>query len=152
MNITRKALAITTMVFVGALASGHAQAGHPDVQWSVRIGAFSPLPFLPPVPVPVVIQHQQPTAVYVQPAWRDRDRDGIADWRDHRDNRVVIVGRADRDRDRDGIPDRYDRYDNRFDNRHGNRYDHRYDNRRDWRHDRDHDGVPNWRDRNDNRR
>ena len=97
---------------------------------SGRYASACPSPFpcrLLTVPVPRYVA--QP--VYRQPAWRDRDRDGVPDWRD--------------------------RYDNRHDNRYGGRYDHRHDHRAGppaWRHtpDRDRDGVPDWRDRYDNRR
>ncbi len=60
-------------------------------------------------------------------AWGDRDRDGIPNAYDRRDNRQQAWG----DRDHDGVPNRYDRFDNRQ------------------LRDRDHDGVPNAWDRND---
>ena len=118
---TSKVLSIATLALAGLAGTGAAQAAHPEVQWSVRIGVPLPVPVLT-VPVPRFVA--QP--VYRPSAWRDRDRDGIPDWRD--------------------------RYDNRYDSR----YDHRHDHRGGpaWRHapDRDRDGVPDWRDRYDNRR
>jgi Ni/Co efflux regulator RcnB len=44
---------------------------------------------------------------------RDRDRDGVPDRYEHRDN-GRHNGWENRDRDHDGIPNRYDRYDNRY--------------------------------------
>jgi len=61
-------------------------------------------------------------------AWGDRDRDGIPNAYDRRDNRRGPYG----DRDRDGIPNAYDRFDNRMVR------------------DRDRDGVPDRWDRNPN--
>jgi hypothetical protein len=140
---TRKVLSLAALSLASLGAVGTAQASHPDVQWSVRIG----LPVLPiPLPLPILLPRWHADQGPVQPAWRDRDRDGIPDWRDRHDNRIDHRGwRADADRD--GIPDRYDRYDNRQD---------RKPDRRappGWRHgaDRDRDGVPDWRDRRDNR-
>lgn len=139
----RKVVSLAALSLAALGAVGNAQAAHPEVQWSVRIG----LPVLPiplPIPLPLPRWHAEPAAV--APAWRDRDRDGTPDWRDGRDNRVSRPGwRADVDRD--GIPNRYDRHDNRFD---------RHPDRRvspGWRQgaDRDRDGVPDWRDRRDNR-
>lgn len=84
-----------------------------------------------------------------QGAFGDRDRDGIPNAFDPRnDNRPRAWG----DKDRDGIPNAHDRYDNRqqaWDKDHDgipNRAD-RFDNRR--LQDRDHDGVPRAFDRND---
>ena len=141
----------TAALAVAALAgAGSAQAGHPDVQWSVRIGVPIPVPVLP------VLPRFEPAPAHAQPAWRDRDRDGVPDWRDGYDNRRG--GPAWRvDRDRDGIPDRYDRHDNRYDRRHDGWQGDRHDPRvapPAWRHrtDRDRDGVPDWRDPRDNRR
>jgi hypothetical protein len=153
---TSKVLSIAALAVAGIAGTGAAQAAHPDVQWSVRIGVPIPVPVLP-IPLP----RFESVPVYTQPAWRDRDRDGIPDWRDHRDNRRG--GPAWRvDRDRDGIPDRYDRHDNRYDPRYDQWHDHRYDNRQGWHdpravppawrqgEDRDRDGRPDWHDpRND---
>lgn len=134
---TSKVLSIAALAVAALAGTGTAQAAHPDVQWSVRIGLPVPVPVFP-----VLVPRFEPAPVYVQPAWRDRDRDGVPDWRDPYDNRRG--GPAWRaDRDRDGIPDRYDRYDNR--------YDHRYNHRGAppaWRQgaDRGRDGVSDWHD------
>jgi hypothetical protein len=119
---TSKVLSIAALGVACLVGTGPARAAHPDVQWSLRIGVPIPIPVLP-IPLPRYESHP----VYNPPAWRDRDRDGIPDWRD--------------------------RHDNRWDGR----YDDRHDRRRDppaWQHrnDRDRDGVPDWRDRHDNRR
>ena len=133
------ALPIAAVALAGALVITPAQA-RSDVQWSIQIGL--PLPVLPIfVPgyetAPVYTTrawddrvHGGP--VYARPVWRDRDRDGIPDWRDRRDNRYrASAWRADRDHD--GVPDRYDRHDGRRGS------------------DRDRDGHPDWRDRRDHR-
>ncbi len=112
------ALTIAALALTGALATGPALAA--PLQWSVQIGIPLPVPVLP---VPVV---RQPVPVYVEPgwhygyeqqryevrrppppAWRDRDRDGIPDWRDRYDNRRPPPGWRGRgpDRDHDGRPD-----------------------------------------------
>ena len=56
------------------------------MQWGVQIG----LP-LPPLPVPVITLPAPRVIVAPAynppPAWRDRDRDGVPDWRDRYDNR-----------------------------------------------------------------
>lgn len=93
-----------------------------------------------------------PAAAQVPPrngAWGDRDRDGIPNAVDPRNNnRPQAWG----DKDHDGIPNAYDRHDNRqqaWDKDHDgvpNRYD-RFDNRQ--LQDKDHDGIPRAFDRND---
>lgn len=63
--------------------------------------------------------------------WGDRDRDGIPNAYDNRNNNRGAWG----DRDHDGVPNIADNYNNNRD-------------RGAWR-DKDHDGVPNAWDRND---
>ena len=132
-----KTLTAAALVFTAGLATAPAHAS--DVRWSVHIGL--PLPVLP-APLIVAPAHPVHPAYPVRPApaWRDRDRDGIADWRDPYDNRRAYGPPAWRDRDRDGIADWRDPYDNR-----------RGHAGPAWR-DRDRDGVPDWRDPRDNRR
>jgi hypothetical protein len=135
-----KTLSAAALVLSAGLAAVPAQAS--DVRWSVQIGL--PLPVVTvPVPVyPARVYRPEPLPVYGAPAWRDRDRDGIADWRDPYDNRRGWAPPAWRDRDRDGVPDWRDHYDNR--RGHAQQW-HRGP-------DRDRDGVPDWRDRRDDRR
>ncbi len=100
---TSKVLSLAALAFAGLVGTGTAQAGHPDVRWSVQIG----------VPVPV----------YSPPAWRgrDRDRDGVPDRYDSYDNRrgwcdprtAPPAWRYRTDRDRDGVPDWRDPRDDR---------------------------------------
>lgn len=144
------ALALGALLAAGlAAAPARAHTSDGRVQWSVQIGL--PVPVLPvPVPLPLRVETRPapvygpayPHAVYPPPAWRDRDRDGVPDWRDPYDNRRPHVHRPGWrvDRDRDGIPDWRDGYDNRRDARplpppgwHPR--------------DRDHDGRPDWRER-----
>ena len=130
-----KTLTAAALLLSAGLATTAAQAS--DVRWSVHIGLPLPVVTLPApvVTVPAPVYRHAP--VQAPPAWRDRDRDGIADWRDPYDNRRV--GPGWRDRDRDGIADWRDPHDNR------RGHAHRHDR------DRDRDGVPDWRDHRDNR-
>ena len=117
---TSKVLSIAALGVACLVGAGPARAAHPDVQWSLRIGVPIPIP-VPVLPIPVPRYESHP--VYSPPAWRDRDRDGIPDWRDRHDNRrVAPAWRHGRDRDRDGVPDWRDPQDDRHD-RHGR--DHR---------------------------
>lgn len=130
---------IAAAVLASTLATAPAQASDVRVWGTVHIGL--PVPVLPRIEV-------VPQPVWVTPGWRDRDRDGVPDFRDPYDNRRHGYPRhgVRVDRDRDGIPDWRDRY----------------DNRRDWApawRDRPpawHDGPPTWRDgpydRRDDRR
>ena len=112
-----KTLSAAALALTAGLATAPAQAS--DVRWSVHIGLpVVTLPFpVVPVPVPVPVARPAPVLVYAAPAWRDRDRDGIPDWRDPYDNRRGYAHRRHRgpDRDRDGIPDWRDPRDNRRD-------------------------------------
>lgn len=154
------ALALCALLAAGlATVPASAHAGDGRVQWSVQIGL--PVPVLPvPVPLPLRVEprpaparayapaygpaypHAHYPHAYPAPAWRDRDRDGVPDWRDPYDNRRPPVHRPGWrvDRDRDGIPDWRDGYDNRRDTRPlpPPAWHHR---------DRDHDGRPDWRER-----
>jgi hypothetical protein len=147
---TRRVLTLVGLTLAGALATGAAQASDRHTPWTVNIALpLPPLP-LPPLPRVTIVQEH---GGHGHPAWRDRDRDGVPNWRDGYDNRRDPRYGAWGDRDRDGIPNRYDRRDNRYDGR----YDGRHDGRGaqpGWRHgpDRDRDGVPDWRDHRDNRR
>jgi hypothetical protein len=129
-----KLVITAALALAGAMGAGLAQARE-DVQWSVTIGANTPVytqPVYRPAPVivtPAPVYRPVPVVVYPgyrQPTYWDRDGDGIPNRYDRRYNPAW-------DRDGDGIPNRYDRVDNRW-------------------HDRDHDGIPNWRDHHDNRR
>ena len=142
---TRK-IALTLAVLAGTLAAGVAQAGGPEVQWSVtlatptiRLPGHVVLP-LPPIPVPrfVAVQPNRGIA-YHDPSYgrgydrgyRDADRDGIPNRRD-------AVYNPRWDRDGDGVPNRFDARPN--DPRYSRgwqeaRHDRR-DDRRDWRDDR----------------
>lgn len=103
---------IAAAVLASTLAAAPAMASEARIWGTVQIG----LPI--PVPVPVLPRIEVvPQPVYMTPGWRDRDRDGIPDWRDrHDDRRHWRHPPAARvDRDRDGIPDWRDPYDNRRD-------------------------------------
>lgn len=121
---TSQILSIAAVALAGAFVSVPAQAGEPHVQW-LRIGVPIPVPVLP-VPFVHIGAHHD----HAPPAWRDRDRDGIPDWRDRHDDRRHWRGRHGHhgrhgwraDRDHDGIPDWRDRYDDRHDHRRGGRY------------------------------
>jgi hypothetical protein len=105
------------LALAGAWGAGIAQAGTPQLQWSVTIGSpgyvlqpapvyVRPLPvYVPPFPVRV-----QPVPVYPRSYWRptrwDHDGDGIPNRHDR-----LYNPRWDRDGDR--IPNRYDRHDDR---------------------------------------
>lgn len=89
------------------LGSAAAQASDLRIRGVVQIGL--PLPVLP---------HVEFVPVHPHPGWRDRDRDGVPDWRDGYDNRRHGRHHAPGwrvDRDRDGVPDWRDGYDNRRD-------------------------------------
>jgi hypothetical protein len=86
------------------------------------------LPVVLVTPAQAQIDVQIGTAPPRNGAWGDRDRDGIPNAYDRRDNRKAG---AWGDRDRDGVPNAYDRFDNRA------------------LRDKDHDGVPQAWDRND---
>lgn len=113
---TNKALAAAVLALAGLGVHAGAQA---RVDVSVQIGL--PVPVItwpgprveirpPVVHAPVVPVYSHPQPVYAPPAWRDRDRDGVPDWRDPYDNRRHGWRN---DRDRDGIPDQWDRRDDR---------------------------------------
>ncbi|MFO1327545.1 MAG: hypothetical protein U1F56_24640 [Rubrivivax sp.] len=107
---------IAAAVLASTLAAAPAHASDLRVWSTVHIGLPIALPV--PVPVPVLPRIEVvPQPVYGPPAWRDRDRDGVPDWRDPYDNRRhghhAPAWRGDRDRD--GIPDWRDRHDNRRD-------------------------------------
>lgn len=155
------ALALCAVV-AAALAAPAAQASDGRVQWSVQIGL--PVPVLPvPVPLPLRVETRPvqvhgpayPAPIYPPPAWRDRDRDGVPDWRDGYDNRRPPPHSHHHrpgwrvDRDRDGVPDWRDGYDNRRDWRPlAPGWHHRWPDRGpDRGPDRDHDGRPDWRER-----
>ncbi len=151
--LTRK-FALTLTLLAGALAAGAAQAGGPELQWSltlftptIRLPGHVVLP-LPPIPVPsVAVVQPSPYTVYVDPRYDggdqrgygrgDADLDGIPDRRDPGYNPRW-------DRDGDGVPNRYEarpddpRYSRHW---HGARYDwremrwHRRDDRRSERRD-----------------
>jgi len=142
MNTRKIALALTLLA--GTLAAGAAQAGGPEVQWSVtlatptiRLPGHVLLP-LPPIPVPrVVLVQPNRDIAHHEPRYErgydrgygDADRDGIPNRRDP-------VYNPRWDRDGDGVPNRYDARPN----------DPRYSRgwqeaRRDWREDR-----RDWRD------
>jgi hypothetical protein len=113
------------LALVGAWGSGLAQAGAPQLQWSLTIGSpgyvlqpapvvVRPLPvYLPPVlvylpPAPVRLQPVPvyPPGTYWRPTRWDRDGDGIPNRHDR-----LYNPRWDRDGDR--LPHRYDRHDDR---------------------------------------
>jgi hypothetical protein len=128
---TSKVLSIAALGVACLVGTGPARAAHPDVQWSLRIGVPIPIP-VRPIPLPRYESHP----VYNPPAWRDRDRDGIPDWRDRHDNRRgAPAWRQGRDRDRDGVPDWRDPRDDRHD-----RHDRHDRNGRDGRDHRDRRG------------
>lgn len=131
---TNKALAAAVLALAGLGVHAGAHAG---VSWSVQIGLPVPVitlpaprievrPVHPPVshaptypvysyPAPAYPVYSYPAPAhpprgYGPPAWRDRDRDGVPDWRDPYDNRRHGWRN---DRDRDGIPDHWDRRDDR---------------------------------------
>jgi hypothetical protein len=124
MNSRKIALVLTLLA--GTLAAGAAQAGGPEVQWSLRLATPTirlpghvVLP-LPPIPVPRVVvvppdrddAHYQPRygQVYGRGhghgrgygwGYGDADRDGVP-------NRHDPVYNPRFDRDGDGVPNRYD--------------------------------------------
>lgn len=111
-----KTLSAAALVLTAGLAVAPAQAS--DLRWSVQIGLPAPV-----IVVPVPVARVQAVPIYAAPAWRDRDRDGIPDWRDRYDDRRGHARQWHRgpDRDRDGIPDWRDPYDNRRDGWRGGR-------------------------------
>src|SRR5262245_38483032 len=131
-----KVLAGSALAILGTL--GVAAKAHPDVQWSVTIGApcYAPAPVYTPAPVyrapaPGYWQHG-----YHQPRYWDRDGDGIP-------NRYDRLYNPRWDRDGDGIPNRYDRFP---DGRHG--WQGGYGNGGAWNGGRgsdDHRGGGDWR-------
>jgi len=85
-----KTLTAAALLLSAGLATTAARAS--DLRWSVHIGLPLPVVTLPApvVTVPAPVYRHAP--VQAPPAWRDRDRDGIADWRDPYDNRRVGPG------------------------------------------------------------
>ena len=101
----RPALLALLVAAAGVVAAPLTISTPAQAQAGVYIGTAPPPPAYPPR----------------NGAWGDRDRDGVPNWADPRNNNRGAWG----DRDRDGVPNRYDRYDNRY------------------ARDRDRDGVPN---------
>ena len=97
---TTQRLILSALVVCGGLGAGLAQAHGGDVQWSVTIGSGGvgvPVIVAPRIvhARPVVVAPRAPVVVHRAPprppGWHtvrwDRDRDGIPNWRDRRDNR-----------------------------------------------------------------
>jgi hypothetical protein len=99
---------------------------------SILLAAFAATATLALAPAVLVTPAQAQIIQFGTPqygAYGDKDRDGIPNAYDRRDNRRYG---AWGDRDRDGVPNAYDRFDNRRALR-----------------DKDHDGIPQAWDRND---
>lgn len=118
-----KSLVVVATLATALCTALPAHASDTRVWGTLHVGL--PIPVLPRIEL-----HAVP--VHLAPGWRDRDRDGIPDWRDRHDNRRHRhhgwAWRADRDHD--GIPDWRDHRDNRH---------HGWHDDRPWpRHDRGH--------------
>jgi hypothetical protein len=85
---------------------GYGGYGQPSYGYSQPSYGYSQPYYAPTYSAP-----PRTTYVYNQPAPppRDRNRDGIADWRQRDRNRDGVADYKQRDRDRDGIPDYRDR-------------------------------------------
>jgi hypothetical protein len=120
-----KLIVSAALTLAGALNAGMAQAGTPQLQWSITIGSpgyvlqpapayVRPLPvymppvpvYVPPMPVRVKPVPVYPRGTYWRPTRWDRDGDGIPNRHDR-----LYNPRWDRDGDR--VPNRYDRSDDR---------------------------------------
>lgn len=109
-----KVFAAAVLASSGMLGVGVAQAGSPELQWSVTIGTpvyaqavpvqVRPWPvYQGPAPFRVRPMPVYQRTVYLQPTRWDRDGDGIP-------NRHDRLYNPPWDRDGDGIPNRHDRH------------------------------------------
>jgi hypothetical protein len=145
MNAKKRTL-LALLALAGTAATGAAQARDVDVRWqvaipgpvSVVIGNTAPRVYVP-VPAPVLVAappYRGGGYPVYGPGYGDRDRDGVPNYRDRRDNRwddrYYHRHPSRWDADGDGIPNRHDRVYNPH-----------------W--DRDGDGVPNRHDRRPDR-